>query len=98
MKQHLLRGRGVPDLVPTSYSQFYLDLDTGLHWVSVGIDTGDDWVGPLATEGMIDNAIQEFSEGVEDVGTKVVDSIEVVDIPDRGRYASTLLYMPVSLS
>jgi hypothetical protein len=88
MKQHLFRGRGDPDFVPTGYSHMYLDLDTGNHWLSKGIFDTSDWVGPYATAASVRQAIDDYAAGINDLEDKVVQYVEVVNYPNRGRYAT----------
>jgi hypothetical protein len=88
MKQHLFRGRGDPDFVPTGYSHMYLDLDTGNHWLSKGIFDASDWVGPYATAASVRQAIDDYAAGISDLADKVVQYVEVVNYPNRGRYAT----------
>lgn len=88
MRQHLFRGRGVPDFVPSGYSHMYLDLETMLHWLSTGNTEVSDWSGPFATEEIVQKAITDYAAGVDDLATKVVQVLEPMDIPERGRYVT----------
>ncbi len=85
MKQHLIKGRGVPTFVPTAYSQLYLDLDTNQHWIAFGIDTVEDWSGPYVTQRDMDSALTEFASGLGDGATKAIQNNDVEMHEFRGR-------------
>jgi hypothetical protein len=86
MKQHLFRGRGAPDFVPTGYSHLYLDTISMEHWLSIGNSTVSDWVGPFATVATVQKAIDDYAAGIDDLTDKVVLYVEVVNYANRGRY------------
>lgn len=90
MKQHLIKGRGQPTVIPTAYSQLYLDLDTNEHWLSFGIDTVDDWSGPFVTREALDTALADYASGLGDGSTKGITRLDVEMHEFKGRSATAV--------
>lgn len=86
MKQHLFRGRGAPDFVPSGYSHVYLDTINMQHWISIGNSTAEDWSGPFVTEADVQKALNDYISGIDDLARKVIQYVDVVDYPTRGRF------------
>ncbi len=85
MQQHLIRSRGAPTEVPEHYSQIYLDLETKYHWISVGTDRVEDWVGPLMDLEHVNQVLADFANGTgSNAGTVV--HLPIKDESPYGRH------------
>jgi hypothetical protein len=98
MRQHVIKGRGVPNSPPDHALQHYLDLDTGETYISRGDEYTEDWGKPLLTKEDLETALHEFEEVLSrNEGLNPISLLEVqerdgvrfvtVDLPDMaGRF------------
>ena len=88
MEQHVLRGRGAPDKVPTAFCQHYIDMNTDEQYISNGTSTLEDWGTPLIEKKVLETRLLQFAaESGGGIGQGTILEVAVQDINLVGQRA-----------